>query len=98
VKYRKKPETVDAITFSELVEYGRRQKGTSIVNNMPLSFDFKGRHVTHENDNCYIYGAFRGDITVGREEVLVFSDNGEISTCLIDTFKETHEKVEGGPK
>jgi len=34
MKYRKKPVVIEAITFAELVEYGRNN-GANIVNDMP---------------------------------------------------------------
>src|SRR5688572_10568559 len=52
-KYRKKPVIVEAITFEELVDYGKAS-GANIVNGMPWSFEYKGQPITHENDDCYI--------------------------------------------
>ena len=37
MKYRKKPVVIEAITFDELVEYGKAHGG-NIVDGMPWSF------------------------------------------------------------
>ena len=41
-KYRKRPVTVEAITFAELVEYGKAN-GANVVNGMPWSFVEHGK-------------------------------------------------------
>lgn len=49
---------VDRITFDQLVGYGKQQ-GVPLVADMPWSFKYKGKPVTHENDNCYLVATFK---------------------------------------
>ena len=49
----KKGDVVEAMTFQELVEYGKNN-GANIVNDMPWSFSLNGHPITHENDKCYL--------------------------------------------
>lgn len=79
MKIRRKPknEELEAITFEELIEYGRLNT-TNIVNGMPWSFHYKDTPVTHENDDCYIVGCehfHRGDMLVsdGKGQPVPFS-------------------------
>jgi hypothetical protein len=77
IRKRQKPEDIEAITFDELVEHGRKTTNHS-VNGMPWSFYYKGTPVTHENDNCYIVGGehfHRGDMLVnhGNQQPVPFS-------------------------
>ena len=56
-KFKMKPMIVEALTFDELMAYGRTQTD-NIYNNMPWSFEFKGVAISHETDDCYIVGAY----------------------------------------
>lgn len=93
-KYRKKPVIVEAITFGELVDYGKKNDG-NIVNGMPWSFNYNGHPVTHENDECYLIPSNTG----GTErftpvDMLITGINGEIYPCPIEIFKKTYEPTE----
>lgn len=44
---------VTTYTFDEFIQYGL-DTGVPAMNNVPWSFKFHGRPVTHENDNCYL--------------------------------------------
>lgn len=102
--YRKRPVVVEAITFDELVEYGRlhgthvvsRLHGTNIVNGMPWSFDYKGKPITHENDDCYLIPTLEGTMRMERGDMLITGVKGEIYPCKPDIFEATYEPVEGG--
>lgn len=89
-KYRMKP--VNAITFEELVDYGRNNGG-NIVNGMPWSFHYQGYGVTHENDECYLIPTARGTLRFTPEDMLITSDDVEIYTCKIDIFEKTYDLV-----
>lgn len=92
-KYRKKPVIVEAITFEELVEYGRTN-GANIVNGMPWSFKYAGKPVTHENDDCYLIPTLEGIMRMGRGDMLITGVKGEIYPCKSDIFKATYEPAE----
>ena len=91
--YRKKPVVIEAITFEELVEYGRAHGG-NIVNGMPWSFDYKGQPVTHENDDCYLIPTLEGIMRFDRGDMLITGVKGEIYPCKADIFAATYDKVE----
>ena len=92
-KYRKKPVIIEAITFDEFVEYGKKNGG-NIVDGMPWSFEYNGHAVTHESDDCYIIPTLEGEMKFTKEDMLIIGVNGEIYPCKIDIFEKTYEKAE----
>lgn len=92
MKYRKKPVVVEAITFDELVEYGRAN-GANIVEGMPWSFSYKGHPITHENDNCYLIPTLEGTMRMDRGDMLITGVKGEIYPCKPDIFAATYDEV-----
>ena len=90
--FRKKPVIIEAITFDELVEYGKA-RGANIVNGMPWSFDYEGQPITHENDDCYLIPTLEGTMKFNRGEMLITGVNGEIYPCKLDIFDKTYEIV-----
>jgi len=90
--YRKKPVVVEAITFDELIEFGR-QNGANIVNGMPWSFTYAGHPITHENDNCYLIPTLEGAMKLMRGDMLITGVKGEIYPCKPDIFEATYELV-----
>ena len=92
-KYRKKPVIIEAITFDELLQYGR-ENGSNIVNDMPWSFNYKGHPITHENDECYLIPTLEGTHNFTPQDMLITGVQGEIYPCKIDIFEATYEKVE----
>lgn len=94
MKYRKKPVVIEAITFAELVEYGKAN-GANIVNGMPWSFNYAGHPITHENDGCYLIPTLEGTMKFGRQDMLITGVKGEIYPCKLDIFAATYEEVEG---
>jgi len=92
-KYRKKPIIIEAITFDELIEYGRAH-GANIVNGMPWSFAYQGHPITHENDNDYLIPTLEGTMHFNRGDVLITGVKGEIYPCKKDIFEATYEAVE----
>ena len=93
MKYRKKPVVIEAITFDELVEYGKANGG-NIVNGMPWSFEYNGHPVTHENDDCYLIPTLEGTMRFDRGDMLITGVKGEIYPCKPDIFAATYEAAE----
>jgi hypothetical protein len=92
-RYRKKPVEIDAITFEELVEYGKNN-GANIVNGMPWSFKYRGYPITHENDECYLILTSKGTMRFTPEDMLITGIKGEIYSCKKDIFEDSYDKVE----
>ena len=90
MKYRKKPVVIEAITFDELVAYGRTH-GANIVNGMPWSFDYAGHPITHENDECYLIPTLEGTMRLTPGDMLITGVKGEIYPCKGDIFAATYE-------
>ncbi len=95
-KYRKRPVTVEAITFDELVEYGK-VNGANVVNGMPWSFEYKGQPITHENDECYLIPTLEGIMRFGPQDMLITGVAGEIYPCKPDVFAATYEAISESP-
>jgi hypothetical protein len=92
-KYRKKHVVIDAITFDELVEYGKNH-GANIINDMPWSFVYKGWLITHENDECYLIPTLEGTHKFTPNDMLITGVEGEIYPCKIDIFEMTYDLAE----
>jgi hypothetical protein len=94
-QYRKKPVVIEAITFEELVEYGKTQVAPEHLNNgMPWSFNYAGHPITHENDECYLIPTLEGTHNFTPADMLITGVNGEIYPCKIDIFIKTYDPVE----
>lgn len=104
-KFRKKPVTINAITFDELVAYGRAA-GANVVNGMPWSFYYHATYsnpdgsagsiphpITHENDDCYLIPTLEGIMRFNRGDMLITGVKGEIYPCKPDIFAATYEPV-----
>lgn len=91
-QFRKKPVVIEAITFDELVEYGKANGG-NIVNGMPWSFIYAGHPVTRENDDCYLIPTMEGTMRMDRGDILITGVKGEIYPCKPDIFALTYEEV-----
>lgn len=92
-RFRKKPEVVEAITFDDLVEYGKANGG-NIINGMPWSFTYKGGGITHENDNCYLVPTGHGFARFERGDMLITGIAGELYPCKMDIFEATYEAAD----
>lgn len=92
-KYRKKPVTIEAITFDELVEHGVAQ-GVPLTNGMPWSFEYKGHPITHENDTCYLIPTLEGTMKFCLGDMLITGVKGEIYPCKADIFAATYDLVQ----
>jgi hypothetical protein len=92
MKFRKKPVVIEALTFDELVEYGK-ENGANIVNGMPWSFSYNGRAITHENDDCYLIDTLEGTMRFSRGDMMIVGVKGEVYPCRMDIFEATYEPV-----
>lgn len=91
-KYRKKPVVVEAITFDELVEHGRKHSSpASWVRGMPWSFEYSGQPITHEDDDCYLIPTIEGTMKMMRGGMLITGVKGEIYPCKPEIFAATYE-------
>lgn len=93
MKYRLKScPTVEAITFDELAEHGRKQ-GVPCYGpqNLPWSFTYAGRAVTHENDDCYLVSPEVGTaVRFPRGAVLITGDQGQVGVFPSEEIFATH--------
>lgn len=92
-KYRKKPVVIEAITFEEFVEYGKKH-AANLVNGEPWSFNYKGHPITQENSGCYLIPTLEGIYNFTPQDMLITGIEGEIYPCKIDIFEATYEKVD----
>jgi hypothetical protein len=90
MKYRKKPVQVEAITFTELVQYGI-DSGATLYNGFPWSFQYSGHPITHENDECYLIPTLEGVMRFTPEDMLITGVKGEVYPCKMDIFNATYE-------
>lgn len=91
-KFRKNPIVVEAITFDELVAIGRAQ--TLDYEDMPWSFPYQGKQITHESDDCYLIPTLEGTMPMTRNDMLITGVQGELYPCKIDIFQQTYTPVE----
>lgn len=85
-KFKMKPMILEAVSFDELMEYGRNHT-TNVYNNMPWSFDFMGHAVTHETDDCYFIATKdEEDIVFTRNKMLIL-ENNHIDVIDVDQFE-----------
>lgn len=92
MKFRKKPVTIEAITFDEFVQHGK-DSGANLVNGMPWSFSYMGHPITHENDQCYLINTLEGTLNFTPLDMLITGVKGEIYPCKLDIFADTYEAV-----
>lgn len=89
-KFIKKPVVIEAITFNELVEFGKKHSN-NIVNGMPWSFEYKGFNISHENDECYLIPTLEGVMKFTPNDMLITGVKGEIYPCKLDIFNSTYD-------
>ena len=92
--FTKKPVTIEAITFDDLVTHGLANCGTNSYKGMPWSFQYKDHPISHENDNCYLIPTLEGTMHFKRGDMLITGVNGEIYPCKMDIFEKTYVPVE----
>lgn len=85
-------QTVEAITFDELVAIGREQNPGRI--GMPWSFAYQGKPITHENDDCYLVpGAAGWTQRLTRGCRLVTLPGGDLFVVKPEDFETNYEAV-----
>lgn len=80
---------VEAITFDELVEFGKKQPEVNIVDGIPWHFQWEGLSVTHENNDAYIVNT----VMFKRGEILTISEEDELVTYPEQIFLDTHKRI-----
>jgi hypothetical protein len=90
-KYIRKPTVIEAITFEEFVEYGKKN-ATSIVNGTPWSFRYKDLPVTHHKDDCYLLTLSHSVHEVTPDDVIVTDINGT-GVMKKDFFDTLYDEV-----
>lgn len=90
--FRKKPVTVTAITFEELVAHGLAAGGNTF-DGMPGAFNYQGQPITHENNDCYLVPTLEGSMRFNRGDMLITGVKGEIYPCRADIFAATYDEV-----
>ena len=88
-KFKMKPMIVEAVTFEELIQYGKTQTD-NVYNNMPWSFKYMGIPIMHETDDCYIIG---GTDRFTKNQLLIVKDN-DVSIVEKDAFELISEPLE----
>lgn len=101
--YKRKAAEVEAITFDELVEHGRGQvDDVAGMRSMPWSFNYKGRAITHEDEDCYLIPlAMGGSERFERGDMLVTGELDHLHVCKRDAFAELYasaDEPEDGPE
>lgn len=92
-KYRKKPVTISAFTFDDMVAIGRATSA-NVVDGVPWSFEINGHAITHETDDVYLIATLEGTHRMTRADMLIIGVMGEIYPCKLDIFAATYEPVE----
>ena len=92
MKYINGLTVVEAITFEEFIEYGKNNC-TSLVDEVPWSFEYNDHMVTHENDGLYILSNSEHDIYFGINDMLITNADGELSSLDIEEFNEMYEEL-----
>jgi hypothetical protein len=95
MKYRKKPVVIEAITFDEFVDYGKKFIADggdgNAVDGVPWHFKYEGHPVTHETNDVYLIPTLEGTMRFDRGDMLITGVNGEIYPCKPDIFEKTYE-------
>lgn len=88
------PATVEAITFDELVEYGKGVADSFGKDGMPWSFRYHDCPITHENNDCYLICGPVGTRRFERGDMLVTdSGSGQVYPCSLANFNEVFAPV-----
>jgi hypothetical protein len=92
-KYIKKPVVIEAYTWAEMLQLGRRwctENGHALINSMPWHFEVNGYPLTHEDDARYTICTLEGDMTMTPEDMLIVGIKGEIYPCKRDIFEASY--------
>lgn len=81
-----------ALTFNELVEYGKGT-GAEIFCGYPWSFVYKGHPITHENNECYLVENNGETLRMTPVDMLLSFDDGQIAPCNKVVFDKIIEEA-----
>lgn len=93
-RYIKRPIVIEAITFDEFVDYGKKHGESWGPDGMPWHFKYKGHPITHETNERYLIPTLEGTMDFTPADMLITGVKGEIYPCKIDVFKWTYECVD----
>lgn len=97
MKYKEKnpkPRVIEAITFDELIEYGKAFIGVNMVNGMPWSFEYKGNAITHETDTYYLVITEFGETIDFTPEDILITEKDRVHTMMDYIFRNHYESVD----
>lgn len=87
--FRRKQYEIEAITFDELVEYG---KANSInFGEMDGSFRYKGELITVENKECYLMHSVEVTHKITPQDMLITDPNGITYSLPTYIFEHQYE-------
>ncbi len=95
MKYAPIRTVVDAITFEELIEYGRgysEGKWGGLPESMPFQFEYKGKVIVRESHNCYLIPDGIGG-KMWRGDMLVTNADGSFRIMHGPSFRQTYEPI-----
>jgi hypothetical protein len=95
MKFRKKPVTIEAITFEEFVTL--HHFALEIIQDDSASekhFDYKGSRITKQNDELYVIPTLEGNHNFTPQDMLIEGVKGELYPCKIDIFNQTYDIVD----
>lgn len=85
---------VEAITFDELVEHGRASGAACYPPAMmPWSFNYRGRPVTHESDDCFLITGVLGTQRMRPGFMLVVDDQHLLRVYEPEEFARLFEPL-----
>ena len=92
-KYRRKPDFIlDAITFEEFVEHGKKV-AVSLVGGVPWSFKYEGHAVTHVTDTQYLINKIDETVSFHKGDILVTTKDGALLALNPHYFENNYEPV-----
>ena len=93
-KYLTKPVVVEAMTWDEVIEEGKKQDPKAVEEyGMPWAFEIKGNYFTHEDDEQYLIageGIESLHLSFTPSDVVTW-ENGESYVYRKDVFDEMHD-------
>jgi len=91
MRYTKKPVTIEAITFDELVAHGMKSKPL-LINGLPHAFKYANQLILRDGKDCYSIPTLEGRMEFHKGDMLITGIQGEIYPCKLDIFKATYDK------
>jgi len=98
MKFRKRPEHVEAITFDELIEYGkghyREAEGDSVDGILKMMFVYNGTRFTFRDGYLEWFSGMGSYYRASHGSIIVFSDKGSVFQLKEAHFYELYEACE----